>query len=234
MLDMTPQERRWAVRRFWWRALLLVVAACLIYSTLDWEPENIRLAAWGCIVTVGVVLDLLLYAISHYAIHRPRRLAQKMEAMGAVGPVLDCLPAAQFQVFHGVACPLGPIEHIVLTRSGAMVIIATKTHQGKFTFTDKKGHQSAEALEMEFIRPTLKHVLWLEDLVKRQTHEEVVVSGVICFTQGLVELRQPSKNIRVTTTQKLVQVVQSSRNNQVLADWLWENFRGHLTSLPVP
>jgi hypothetical protein len=135
--------------------------------------------------------------------------------------LLAQLDPAEFQVFSNLVHPTGTVDHIVLTRSGAVVVIEAKSPPENILDSPTSG----EAWERDFIRRTQDNILWLGARLEQYAQQKVWVNGVICFTQGMAEVRQPMKGVRAAYPEDLLKVIQSSRTIPPLADWLWANFR---------
>jgi len=198
------------------------------------------LLLWGCIgllqgtsTIVGVVVVfVLIKAIDEVGgswikqvKHKEKRAARGAVGEETIGAILDALDSSLYQVFHDVRCPQGNIDHVVLTRGGAVVVVETKSHNGRVTADGRTLLLNGRPFpEKDFIRQTLSNSLWLGGHLKTYAQQDIWVNGVVCFSRAFVDVRQPIKGIRVTYAKNLQNTLDKSRKIDHLADWFWEHF----------
>jgi hypothetical protein len=170
-------------------------------------------------ILFAILIDLLVQAWRDQALTRSPAPSPPMEKV--IEDLLAQLDPAEFQVFSKVIHPTGTVDHLVLTRSGAIVVIEAKNPPENISDHSASG----EAWERAFIQRTQDNILWLGARLEHYAEQKVWVNGVICFTKGMAEVRQPMKGVRAAYPEDLLTVIQSSRTIPPLADWLWENFR---------
>jgi hypothetical protein len=213
------EYKRYSLRMGLGLVCLLLMWACI--SKLQGMTTIVGVVAvFGLVKIIDVAGNAWISKLSHLE----KRAGRGAVGEEKVGAILDALDPALYQVFHDVPCPRGNIDHVVLTRKGAVFVIETKSHPGRVTADGKTLLHNGQPFEKDFINQTLSNALWLGGQLKSFADQEVWVTGVLCFSRGYVDIRGPIQGIRVTYAKNLISTLDRARTIDHLADWMWEHF----------
>lgn len=176
------------------------------------------------------IFDRWLHGKIDHVHKREKDAARGAVAEERVGEILDTLDKDRFQVFHDVVLGYGNMDHIVLRRDGAVFMIETKSQAGKISFDGRKLLRNGSPIEKDILSQTLNNTLSLGKHLGGYAEREVWVNGILCFTQGFVQVRGRIKGIHVLNIKWLLKGLEEGKTNSDLADWLWEHFGALLSS----
>lgn len=211
--------KRYSLRMGLGLVCLLLMWACI--NKLQGMTTIVGVVAvFGLVKIIDVVGNAWISKLSNLE----KRAGRGAVGEEKIGAILDALDPALYQVFHDVPCPRGNIDHVVLTRKGAVIIIETKSHPGRVTADGKTLLHNGKPFEKDFINQTLSNALWLGGQLKAFADQEIWVTGVLCFSRGYVDIRGSIHGIRVTYAKNLVSTLDKARTIDHLADWMWDYF----------
>lgn len=117
-----------------------------------------------------------------------------------------------YSVINDISCPFGNIDHIVLSKNGAIFLIETKSHHGKVTFQENIIYINGHLPEKDFISQTLKNTYWLREKITEITGIKAWVFPIIVFTNAFVPFSKPIKGINIVNRKFLLQKITSISN----------------------
>jgi len=201
--------------------LLLISAGALYTRQLPFWPMLIV-----CITGMFVVQLIRKKAdqvIDHFGkmIDWTRR-GEKAEK--AVEEILNQLPSDSFQVWHDIDCGTHNIDHLVVSSTGQITVIETKSHGGTISATNGQIKCNGKAVEKDFIKQTISNVMQIREQIMQHAEQDIWVNGIICFPNAFVKVSHPIRNIKITYGKALLyQIEHSNANPTHLHEWLWEN-----------
>ncbi len=127
-----------------------------------------------------------------------------------------------FRVLHDVVSPFGNIDHVVISKSGVVFAIETKSHNGRVKVENEVILVNGKPAEKNFIAQTLRNVYWLREKIKQVTGSDTYVYGIIVFTNAYVEFTKPVKGIIILNKKFLLEAIQKNSlknpENEIIRD----------------
>jgi hypothetical protein len=177
-----------------------------------------------------VAIDRRILPMMDFLIKRESDAARGAEAEETVGAVLNRL-SDEHMVLHDVPGPCGNIDHVILRKDGAVFVIETKSAAGNVSERNGQLLINGKAPEKDFIRQTLRNVVWVRDVVAAELGVIPWVDGALVFTRAYVSIRCDIEQIRVMNVRFLEEwMARAPRKNEIArrAGPNWEKIRKRL------
>jgi len=91
-----------------------------------------------------------------------------------------------YAVFNDVEARYGNIDHVVVSRAGAVFLVETKSHRGKVTYDGKQLLLNGRPFEKDFIAQINRNIVWLRERIKEAAGTNVWIVSVLVFTNAIM------------------------------------------------
>jgi len=178
------------------------------------------------IVPVGFIfIKLMKYFESEV---RATRKREKHALRGAKGEdnISDILSnlSNDYLVLNDVETKQGDIDHVVISKQGAVFVIETKAHGGKVTFEGGKIFINGKNPEKNFIGQTLRNAYLIRDDIKELTGKIVWVNAILCFTNAFVDHHKAIRGVQVLNKKFLLRYIERNKPRYPVPE-IWEKMK---------
>lgn len=115
---------------------------------------------------------------------RIARLERGRLAEAAVRVILDKLPKEKYEVFNDVPVRYGNIDHLVISREGAVFLIETKGHRGRIAIADSKILVNGKPMKRDPIAQVNRNLQWLRKRIREKLGVTVWIVSILVFTNA--------------------------------------------------
>lgn len=218
--EMARGRRR---RALWYILLMTVVLGVIIILGLN---SQIVGAVGGLGFLALLFLLRIVFAFAEgradRAIKGKNRAVRGAQAEENIGLILNQL-GANFFVLHDVSSQFGNIDHVVISQTGAVMLLETKSHHGTVTVHNEQLLLNGRFPEKDFIAQALKNTYWLKECIDHQVGFEVWITPLIVFTNAFVAWGiPPVKNVKVVN-QRYLSVTIKQMATRSTNELVWEN-----------
>ena len=140
-----------------------------------------------------------------------RRIEQKKRGKAAedcVRAILESLSQTRFLVLNNIQAKYGNIDHLVISREGAVFLIETKGHRGRASVRNGEILLNGEPTRKNFIGQINRNIQWLRDKVKTEVGVNPWIVSVLVFTNCVVGGRKTVKRINVVGKDSLLALIE--------------------------
>lgn len=138
-----------------------------------------------------------------------------------IGDLLEGL-GEDFLVIHDVNSRFGNIDHVVLGKDCGIILIETKSHHGRVSFSEGTLFVNGKFPEKDFIQQTNRNIYWIRDQIGEVVGFKPWITSVIVFTNAFVEPHRPVKGVSVINKKFLRQFIQNKCKPSPQNLKLWE------------
>jgi len=181
-------------------ALAIAVIVLLMMAMIALIFQSRILAGFG---GASLALLILLGILSEVADRETTRLlkAERRALRGArgeeaVASILAGLGQDLFAI-HDVESPYGNIDHVVIARSGSVVLLETKAHYGRVDVVDGLLLLNGKIPEKDFLAQALRNASWLGERISALVGGRVWVTPILVFANAFVPRLPPTKGVRI-------------------------------------
>jgi hypothetical protein len=187
-------------------AIAIVICALVIMVIITLLLERKVLAGIGG-TTLGLLLLMRIVADladreTGRRLKAERRALRGAKAEEAVGAILSGLGQG-FYPIHDVESPYGNIDHIVVTRTGAVCLLETKAHRGRVELKGGSLLINGRNPERDFILQALRNATWLSELLSGLVGSRVWITPIIVFSNAFVPRLQAPKGVSIVNKKYL-------------------------------
>lgn len=205
-----------------WAALLGIMGLIAVVLLL----KNSRAAG---LTGLGVLLLLLLlYTLPDLIegsidrkLKEERRAIRGAQAEEQVGALLEALPE-DYYVLNDVFCPYGNIDHIVISKTGGVFLIETKSHHGTVALNGDILLVNGQIPEKDFIAQALRNMFWLRDAVSPIVGAKPWINPILVFTNAFVPPLKPVRGVSIVNQKYLLNVLHASDRSNALTAQVWQ------------
>ena len=206
--------------------ILITAAFVILLVVLAWSISLIK--TWPALL-ISAVSIFIVFKTAHIftdrlvdRYHDARRGAKAEETVATVLDLLGC----DYRIFHDVESKHGNIDHLLIRKDGAIIVIETKSHECGVKFVgDELRRGNGEPFEKDFIRQAHSLVYEMRDYVSENVDEKPWVSGIIVFTKSFVKNRPPVRGITVCNVKFMLRAISKARPNPAYAQMLWDQWQ---------
>jgi hypothetical protein len=206
-----------------WAALLGVLGLIVVILLL----KNSKVAG---ISGLGVLLLLLLlYTLPDLTkgavdkkLKQERRAIRGTQAEEEIGALLEALPA-DYYVLNDVFCPYGNIDHIVISKTGGIFLIETKSHHGTVALNGDTLLVNGQIPEKDFIAQALRNMFWLRDAVSPIVGSKPWINTVLVFTNAFVPPLRQVRGVSIVNQKYLLNVLHTPSRSNSLNAQVWQH-----------
>lgn len=138
-----------------------------------------------------------------------------------------------YAVFNDVEARYGNIDHVVVSRAGAVFMIETKSHRGKVTYDGKQLLLNGKPFEKDFIGQINRNIVWLRERIKKTTDTNVWIVAVLVFTNAIMYSEKGKPVLRLRPVNR-INVINSRYLKPLLKSYspqqprpaIWRNLGG--------
>lgn len=206
--------------KFYILLLLAVVAVLLAVSLGAPLLGSGGFGILALILLLRVVLDILEEQAQR-RLDASDRAAGGAAAEEAIADLLAGL-GEDYLVLHDLWSYYGNIDHLVLSKSGAVFLLETKSHRGKVTVVDGSLLLNGKPPEKNFIAQALRNAYWVREEIQKEIGETVWITPVLVFTQAFVPSISPVKGVMITNQKFLLSVLCRGNRNGGDSSRVWE------------
>ncbi len=145
---------------------------------------------------------------------------QGAKAEEKVGKILQSLGAG-FVVINDIQTGRGNIDHVVISKTGQVIVIETKSHRGYLEIDGDKLFINDHKTEKDFIQQTLGNTYWLREKIIGLVKMKFWVTPVIVFTSMYVPENPPIKGVYLVNSRYLKKFILDTSSNFQKND-IWE------------
>jgi len=214
------RERRWA-----FSLLVLILILDLATLVLGFEAAKVAggsLLAIIFVLVLWIVADKVMNRVdSHIA--NARRADKGAQAEERVARVLSGKSSSEFFVISDVAFPYGNIDHVVISRSGGVFAIETKSARGR---VDSRGDillLDGARMERDSIQQALREAIWVKERIGDVLGQRPYVRAVVLFTQAFVNVRERIRDVDIASLRFLDRVLTTLPSAASQSESLWRN-----------
>jgi hypothetical protein len=203
---------------------IFALGIVLIIGFLISNPAMFQIEGIGLLVLI-IAARLILNFFDRYsgkqvkAIKRADRGAQSEEDVAILLSELD----EDFIVINDVTSSHGNIDHVVISRTGGIFLIETKSHYGRVTTTETDILVNGDEPEKNFIAQTLHNTYWLRNEIESLVQITPWIIPLVVFTHAFVEFGKPVKGVRVINQKFLLKTIQSKNPRSSQNNVIWVN-----------
>jgi Nuclease-related domain len=192
---------------------LLLVAVIFCVNLTNLRSRSLWVSAC-CIAGILVIARGIIPIIDFFQ-KRESHAIRGAQAEETVGAVLNLL-SDEHMVLHDVPGPCGNIDHVILRKDGAVFVIETKSAPGNVSERNGQLLINGKAPEKDFIRQTLRNVVWVRDILAAELGAIPWVDGALVFTRAYVSIRCDIEQIRVMNVRFLQEwMARAPRKNEI-------------------
>jgi hypothetical protein len=136
----------------------------------------------------------------------------------------DCLKSlgANFVVINDIQTGHGNIDHAVLSKTGQVFVIETKSHFGRLEISREELFLNKHLPEKDFIKQVLGNSFWIRDKIQELKITKIWVTPILVFTNLWVPENPPIKGVYIENikflNKRIMDISKINRKND-----LWEN-----------
>jgi len=205
--------------------VLLIAAIVVALVTIFLLVNSDRLGLGGA----SILLLLLLLRVLPDIIDRVTRKkarAEKRAIRGAkaevrVAELLSQLPEG-YEALHDIESQFGNIDHVLLTQTGAVFLLETKSHYGKIQFQENELRLNRKKLEKDFKNQALSNTYWLRDEIHKIIGTDVWITPILVFTNAFVPRSDPIKGVYVINAKFLTSTITRLSRRDKSNHEVWE------------
>ena len=149
----------------------------------------------GALAGLAFINRALLPMMIHL-FHRQGQAARGADAELKVAEALAGDPE-NLLVQHNVAGPYGDLDHVIVRRNGAIVVIDTKSHRGRVTDMEGRLQLNGRSFEKDIVRQARGNAMRLKDQFQSQLQLRVYVHAALVFPNAYVAVRKPVQGVDV-------------------------------------
>lgn len=120
-----------------------------------------------------------------------------------VREILDLLPKVRFEVFHDVKARYGNIDHLVVSREGAVFLIETKSYRGRIAVEDERILVKGEVPKRDVIAQINRNIVWLREKIKRELRVNPWIVAIAVFPNGKIYSAKRKKVLRLPPVKRV-------------------------------
>lgn len=199
------------------------VIGMIVLALLVHNAKAVGLSGIG----VLVVLVLMIFLRDFTQGRVDRKISEEKRAWrGArgeerVGEILEGL-GEDFLVMHDVLSPYGNIDHLVLSPSGGVFLLETKSHHGRVEGNSGQLLLNGHLPEKDFVAQALGNALWLRGEIGKIVGAPPWITPVLVFTNAFVVPCSPIQGVRIINKRYLTQTVSPRGQRNELDNRLWQ------------
>jgi hypothetical protein len=213
--------------KHWLKAVknLLIALGIILFILMLVAGASTSLGIGGMffLLVIAKIIDRQLGKEITWHRKRERQAIRGAEAEDDIADVLNQL-SDDYRVFNDVPAKVGDIDHVVISRSGGVFLIETKSHRGKVTFGDNELFINERPPEKNFLGRILTNTYWLRDEIREQTGQEVWVNAVLVFSNAFVDFHRPIRGVQVLNKKFLIEHIERNRPKRNLPE-IWAKVR---------
>jgi len=138
---------------------------------------------------------------------KEKRRKEGAEAERCVRRILSQLSQVEFAVFNDVRAKYGNIDHLVVSRTGAVFLIETKSHRGKITLGEEAIFINGTTPEGDFIGQITRNIQWLREKINKKVGVNPWIVAILVFPNAAVGRPRILKRVNVIGKQSLVPLI---------------------------
>ena len=197
--------------------VLMIAIALLLQSHF---VAGIGGATLGLLVLMRIIADLAEGA-TRRGFKAERRALRGARGEEAVGEILSTL-GGDFFAIHDIESPYGNIDHIVITRGGAVCMLETKAHGGQASVENGTLLLNGKPPEKDFVRQALRNATWLSERLTGLVGAKTWVTPIIVFSNAFVPRLQPVRGVRIINKRFLASELSSVARHSPAGSKPWE------------
>lgn len=179
----------------------------------------------GMIVVAFLFMQVMNYLLAQIKTHRKR---EKHALRGAEGEddVADVLSelSNDYIILNDVETGHGDIDHVVISKQGAVFVIETKAHGGKVSFQNGDILINGRTPDKNFIGQVLHNAFVVRDDLKELVGKTVWINAVLCFTNAFVDYHAPIRGVQVLNKKFLLEYIRRNQPRRPMPE-IWEKVR---------
>lgn len=190
---------------------IVAIAILSILTIIISNPERFGISG-GAILVLLLVFFFCFQFIEKYTNRKSKeanRAYRGARAEEKIGRMLESLGNG-YEVLHDVEYPYGNIDHVVVSETGTVFMIETKSHGGKVSFSGKQVLVNGKNPEKDFITQSLRNTYWLRDEISTISGETPWVTAILVFTKAYVPYMKPIKGVHVVNKKFLLKTIKTS------------------------
>jgi hypothetical protein len=135
-----------------------------------------------------------------------KRIAQKKrgrKAELAVRRILRKLPKTRFEVFNDVPARYGNIDHLVISREGAIFLIETKGHRGKVTAAHGKILLNGQPMRRDPVAQVSRNIKWLRSMIREKVGCAAWIVSILVFPNAMIYSPKGKRVLRLQPVHRM-------------------------------
>jgi hypothetical protein len=173
---------------------IIAIVLCLAIAGYALAKGHILIAAVS-LVALALVERTLLPVMKHL-FRRQQQAERGTDAESKVAVALSQDPQ-NLLVLHNVAGPHGDLDHVVVRRNGAVIVIDTKSHAGRVVEAQGRLQLNGRPFEKNIVDQAHRNAMWLKDELKLRLDLRVFVHACLVFSNAFVAVRRPVRGVEV-------------------------------------
>jgi len=199
-------------------AMIIVIGLTFIVT----KSKTIGISGIGVLVilvAIRIIADLA-EGFSKRSKRLEKRAVRGAVAEEAIGQMLDSLEDG-YLVIHDVRSNYGNIDHVVISETGGLFLIETKSHGGRVEVDGERLLVNGKPPEKDFIGQTLQNTYWLKGEIKKLLGLDVWTTPVLVFTNAFVPFGMKVKGVSIINKRYLSITLTKIRGRNSANNKLW-------------
>jgi hypothetical protein len=222
------RERRWAKS-----LLILLLILDLVALVLGIEAMKV---AGGSLL--AIIFVLILWILSDKVMHRvdthietAHRADKGAAAEERVARILDGEYPGEFFVINDVMFPGGNIDHVVISRSGAVFTIETKSGGRRVDARGETLLLDGKPFERDPVQQALREAMWVKERLGEVVGQKPYVTAVVLFTDAYVNVRERIRDVNIASLGFLDRILTTVPSATLQRESLWKKRQAILAAL---
>lgn len=127
-----------------------------------------------------------------------------------------------FLIINDVDCDYGNIDHIVISSTGNIFQIETKSHHGTIEVEDGEILLNGHETEKDFINQVLGNSIWMQEKIKPIISQKPWITLILVFTNAFVEFSKPIKGVNIINKKYLLKTIRYNNKFRSSNRKVWE------------
>lgn len=144
-------------------------------------------------------------------VRKAKRVRRGRAAEKRIQAMLDTLPMTQFKVFNDVPARYGNIDHLVISREGAVFLIETKGHRGKVSIEGERLLINGKPSAKNFIGQVNRNIQWLRNKIQSEIGRKAWIIAILVFVNASVGKRKTLKRVNIIESRDLRRLIERYR-----------------------
>lgn len=150
--------------------------------------------------------------------NKSQQFRQGARAEVRVGETLKAL-GPNYLIINDIQTGRGNIDHLVLSKTGAVFVIETKSHFGRLEISKDELFHNGYKTEKDFIKQVLGNTFWVKERLAALGITTAWITPILVFTNLWVTESQPIKGVYIENVKflnrRITGIAHTNRNNQV-------------------